>query len=352
MCSLNLPTRKAEPVHKRDTVAWIKCTPNDIEQYQYSVASNLKCILSNTNCKCDPDFVNEILRHAEKYLHVPTSKLNHIAKAYWAKEDKEKHTQAIRLWIQEGRPRGHDSFSFIGYKRAKGRFQNIQRWKIYEHENRNIDDLNQVDEIDYKLLWKLLRKCKGVTPSIAATNFAKMTSHNYTNDHVVKGFKNHFKKVFNDNDCSIKTIQRLSKIKELNQLIKATYDNDLKGLTNGSTTDEIQWVIKTLNKLKNPGCNNILNENLIHGREAAIEGLCVLFNSVLHQERTPSLWANNVLVPFQYSRERARANQTGVVNVQSLWCHVKVKCLRKSFWKYVKEGCCQLSTIWRTSMTL
>ena len=29
MCSLNLPTRKAEPVHKRDTVAWNKCTQND-----------------------------------------------------------------------------------------------------------------------------------------------------------------------------------------------------------------------------------------------------------------------------------------------------------------------------------
>jgi len=35
MCSLNLPTRKAEPVHKRDTVAWNICTPNDIEHREY-----------------------------------------------------------------------------------------------------------------------------------------------------------------------------------------------------------------------------------------------------------------------------------------------------------------------------
>jgi len=117
MCSQNLPTRKAERVHKRDTVAWNTYTPNDIEQYQYSVASNLKCVLSIDICKCDPDFVHEILisafRHAEKYL--PTSKFNHKAKPYWNKEVKEKHTEARRqrrIWIQEQRPHGQDSFSF------------------------------------------------------------------------------------------------------------------------------------------------------------------------------------------------------------------------------------------------
>ena len=117
------------------------------------MASNLECILSIDSCKCDPDFVNEKLisafRQAEKYL--PTSKFNHKSKPYWDKEVKEKHTEARRqrrIWMQDGRPRGQDSFSFLEYKRAKGRFQNIQRRKIYEHENRNIDDLNQASEID------------------------------------------------------------------------------------------------------------------------------------------------------------------------------------------------------------
>jgi len=70
----------------------------------------------------------------------------------------------------------------------------------------------------------------------------------------------------------------------------------MKRLTNDFTTEEIQEAIKTLKKRKSPGCDNILNEHLIYGGEAAIEGLCVLFNSVLHHERAPSQRAKNVLV--------------------------------------------------------
>jgi len=263
MCSLNLPSRKAEPVHKIDTVAWNKCIPNDIEQYQYSVASNLKRILSIDSCKCDPDFVNKILisafRHAEKYL--PTSKFNHKAKPYWDKEVKEKHTEARRqrrIWIQEGRPRCQDSFSFLEYKRAKGRFQNSQRRKKYEHENRTIDDLNQAAEIDYKPFWNLLRKRKGGNTKDSCKEL-RVDDVTYTNENAVKGFKKHFEKVFKDNDCSKYT--ELSKIKELNQLVKATPGNDMKGLTNDFTTEEIQEAIKTLKKRKSPGCDNSLNEH-------------------------------------------------------------------------------------------
>jgi len=170
------------------------------------VASNLECILSIDSCKCDPDFVNEKLisafRQAEKYL--PTSKFNHKSKPYWDKEVKEKHTEARRqrrIWIQDGRPRGQDSFSFLEYKRAKGRFQNIQRRKIYEHENRNIDDLNQASEIDYKLFWNLLSKRNGGNTKDSCNELC-VDDVTYTNDHVVKGFKKHFEKVFKDNDCS------------------------------------------------------------------------------------------------------------------------------------------------------
>ena len=116
----------------------------------------------------------------------------------------KKSTRKIRqrsIWIQEGGPRGQDSFSFLEYKRAKERYQNIQRRKIYEHENRNIDDLNQAAEIDYKLFWNFLRKRKGSNTKDSC-NKLRVDDVTYTNDHVVKGFKKHFEKVFKDNDCS------------------------------------------------------------------------------------------------------------------------------------------------------
>jgi len=118
-------------------------------------------------------------------------------------EVKQKHTEAKRqrrIWIQEGRPRGHDSFSFLEYKRATRRFQNIQRRKIYEHENRHMDDLNQAAEIEYKLFWNLLRKRKGGNTKDSCNELC-VDDVTYTNYHVLKGLKKHLEKVFKDNVC-------------------------------------------------------------------------------------------------------------------------------------------------------
>ena len=86
---------------------------------------------------------------------------------------------------------------------------------------------------------------------------------------MIKYFKKHFENVFNDNDWYK---QELSKLKELNQLVKATPDKDMKRLSNDFTKfDEIQDANKTLKKRKSPGCENTFNERLIYGGEIATQ---------------------------------------------------------------------------------
>ena len=47
---------------------------------------------------------------------------------------------------------------------------------------------------------------------------------------------------------------------------------------------------------------------LIYGGEAAIKELCVLFNLVLHHERTPSQWTKNVLVPIFKGKGKSKSD--------------------------------------------
>ena len=85
---------------------------------------------------------------------------------------------------------------------------------------------------------------------------------------MIKYFKKHFENVFNDNDWYK---QELSKLKELNQLVKATPVKDMQRLTNDFINDEIQDAVKTLKKRKSPGCENTFNERLIYEGEIATQ---------------------------------------------------------------------------------
>ena len=106
---------------EKTTIAWNKCSPDHIADYQNRIASILQ---PYETCHESVDVLNDIIVNA---LHaaenkLPKSKFNRHTKPYWTNEIKVQHSESRRLrriWISEGRPRGMNHLSYRNYKKSE-----------------------------------------------------------------------------------------------------------------------------------------------------------------------------------------------------------------------------------------
>ncbi len=146
------------------------------------------------------DSLSDRITHAIHYaanVSLPKSKFNKYSKPYWTRDVKAAHCKSRQMrtiWISNGRPRGREHPSFRSYKQAKAQFRKVQRMESDKYMNKVYTYL---DELDYRLLWKLLRNRKS-TRSYTCTEITANGRLQTSPEEVADGFATYYRDIFND----------------------------------------------------------------------------------------------------------------------------------------------------------
>ena len=196
LLTLDVATPQKQTNIHVSSVAWHKCTPAHIQQYQENIVSCLSTIFTASEIsKQTPDFLNNkitaVLLSAARSL--PQSTFNPKIKPYWTNEVKSAHARARslrRIWITKGRPRDPSDPSIRAYKDAKRIFRRTQRQHQELSNNKIYDQLTSAADVDYRFFWRLLRKNNGKLSNVC--NKIIVNNKQYEGNNTCDGFKQFF----------------------------------------------------------------------------------------------------------------------------------------------------------------
>ncbi len=130
-----------------------------------------------------------------------------------------------RIWLAQGRPRGHEYPSYINYKNAKRHFINAQKRAIESVEQQFVMQLNESAECDNKLFWSLVKRRKGKKQN---TCNQLITESGITRDpsQIAEGFTTYYKQLYSplnehhfDNDFKLHVENEISKLKIIKSVV-------------------------------------------------------------------------------------------------------------------------------------
>lgn len=327
LCSINVTTKTAEtPDSNRVCIAWHKITLQNICAYQCHLRQNID------NQRLHEMSVNELANTITSAMlesadcNIPKSKFNKFTKPYWTTAVKEAHARSRQLrqiWINEGRPRGRQSTSYVNYKYQKNVFRNIQRAESQTYQRKIHDDLDAAADTDYKLFWRLLHQRKPrkrcVCNEIIVNN-----ERFHPADNVADGFSKYFADIFSDSSDVPSSTSEPDIRAQLAILKAANAEYTIDSLDREVTADEVAKLIKQLKLRKAPGNDNIQNEHMINGGETIIHSLVTLFNKIIAAQTIPDNWRGSIIIPLYKGSGKPRTDPNSYRPISLISCMSKI----------------------------
>ena len=202
------------------------------------------------------------------------------------------------MWLQCSGIRDRADIYFDNYKIAKRNFINRQKEAIIECKEKFYDELNKSASCDMRLFWRLIRKRQNKRSDVInEIPCNDKTIRDPTE--IAHAFHMYYKDVFTPkvDEQFDKDFQSNVSDKMTSFLKSKNFDED-DILTGTVSSSEIDSIIKSLNKRKAPGADNIVNEHLIHGGNPIILYLQKLFALILKTSHVPKACKLGVIIPI------------------------------------------------------
>ncbi len=237
----------------------------------------------------------------EAALNLPKRRFNEKLKPYWntnlTRLTKEKK-KIWHEWVDAGRPRGETEI-FIKYKEAKKTFVRAQREAIREYEMKEMEKINECEEMNIQHFWYLVnRKKKKIRNTIhpLKTKSGKILTKT---DDIKEEWKQYFEDLYTPKlnpryDREFKEIID----KDIENLERLTFNTEEEILKIPITEDEVQKTIKKLKCKKAPGWDNIVTEHIKHGGPKLLQCLTMIYQLMTKHEHIPLHFKKGVIVPI------------------------------------------------------
>ena len=246
---------------------------------------------------------------------LPSTQFNQKLKPYWSKSLKDLgkgKKDAFKAWVLGGRPRFAGNLLWENYKSAKRQFRKEQRRKQIEYETKQMQELENLEEIDSRFYWHLVNKSRKVY-------HRKITPLNIDGNMVtepkliVNCWKDYFQKLFtptenNGYDANFKLYVE----NELQNIEVVNHSTSL--LSTGFTESDFMESIKHMRLRKAPGYDLVSAEHVKHAGPLCRQCLLVLYNSIVSHESMPVGMKRGLLVPIPKgsSDTSIRENNRGI----------------------------------------
>lgn len=199
----------------------------------------------------------------------------------------------------DGRPRGLIFASYREYKRVK---RNFHRALGEAHERYMCDvykDIGEAVEMDIRIFWKLTKRRKRRASRIYSEIQNKKGTTLANPEGEAETFAQYYEKIYillQDNNFNQDFKYEVEfEIRRLTEIC----ESDIQDLPGGSiTTKELNTIINSLKRRKEPGHDSVTNEHIIHGGKSLVTCLVKMYNSIVSYSKTPLLWKQGLIVPL------------------------------------------------------
>ena len=336
------------PVHtgvevKSSGVRWDKMTPMAREQRYTSVLAPMLDALAMgyAGAELSHELIDgaftDLIGHIRGVSDgLPKSRFRKNLKPYWNQELrnlKRAKVEAYRRWVESGRPREHDVACYLWYKSTKKAFMVRLRQLSRDYENAELLKAVQLAEMDRNAFWRVVKKARGSrgVSSIAIKNRAGKVV--YEVPEVLEVWRNHFAQLGTPVDSPIYDRGHFEMVTRQVALYNSMRDDD--DFSDAPfTCDEVQRAIKTLNKGKACGADNISAEHLCYGGEAMVRILCTLYNMIRELEYIPKCFRVGLQVPLHKGKDASPLDTDSYRGITLLSTFNKV--FEVLFWKRIE----------------
>ncbi|MES9881905.1 MAG: reverse transcriptase family protein, partial [Sedimenticola sp.] len=308
--TLNVPIYHTNVKERAAHTAWHKITSSHVEAYQLTL-SELSHNLPTDDINVMYEYiVKSILTASQSTL--PKSTYNRHSKPYWTKDVKLSHEnqrKCRRIWIAQGRPRGHKYPSYTNYKNAKRCFTKTQKRAIACVEQTFVMQLNESAECDNKLFWSLVKRRKGKKQ---LTCNQLITESGITRDpsQISEGFTNYYTQLYSplnedhfDNEFKLHIENEISKLGNSNQ--SSRNEPSIDPILTVSTIENYS---RSLKNKKAASYDLIYNEHIKYGGTALFGVLTKLFNRMIETEQIPCACKRGMIIPIYKDNGKSRAD--------------------------------------------
>ena len=308
MCDLG-----SESVNIKDSVAWHKVTPDQIEHcYTHSMEESMQDILGHINqLEDDGEIQNNVEKVIEEILNdivtsmksnargLPCSHFNKHLKPYWSNELSnvaKANKDAWREWVINNRPRGNHPL-FTAYKECKKQFRCEQKQAVYEYEINNMNELQQSQELNHRYFWYLVNKSKSKSNSIAPLKLDTGETITKCED-IREAWRVYFKSLYTPNETNNYDQSFKETIESrLLEMINESYRSN-ESLLEQVSEKEIDILVAALKSKKAPGYDGITNEHVKYGGYNLRRCITKLFSMIVKYEYVPKLFKTGIIVPI------------------------------------------------------
>ena len=243
--------------------------------------------------------LTEIMHSAAKGL--PMTKYRSHLKPYWNNhlpDLKFEKVRTYRRWVAAGRPRDAGDQSFEDYKHAKKLFSKTLSQLSKQYENEEVVEAVKLAEMNMNSFWKLVRRSRKSlgSKSLAIKRSDGVVVHQV--DEVLDVWKTHFANLGTPKESAGFNNQHFRDVTDFVRNYNNMNSMDDTFLVEPFGISEIRKGIKTLNKGKAAGFDNITAEHIIFGGDSIETCLCDLFNMIREIEYVPRCFRTGVQVPL------------------------------------------------------
>ena len=198
-----------------------------------------------------------------------------------------------------GQPRDNNDPCCVDYRCTKKSFSRRLRKLSKQYENEEVVRAIKDAKINRNFFWNIVQKSRKSlgSKSLAIKRPDGVIVHQV--DDVLEVWKNHFSSLGipkRSESFDEEHFRNMSNF--VNFYNNSQTDDDDIFMVNPFTFEEVQHGIKTLNKWKAAGFDEITSEHLAFGGECIVDALCLLFNIIREIEYIPICFRWGVQVPL------------------------------------------------------
>jgi exonuclease III len=314
-------------VSTRGIYRWDRADPSLYEQHLNQAMSMHDVLNMAMTCETDIDNMCDVITicmiEASNAV-VPKSEYCAYKKPYWNADLRAMHVEQKRLrrvWIDEGRPRGHEYVSFVNYKKAKHVFAKALKSHAYLYEQNQFHDISMSCDMNIKQFWKYVR---GHRKQPETLNIIHDENGTYDTPEAQLGmWKQHFMELLNeteleasnyDNDFKMHIEDEIQGMRRNMSKYEQPSFVDMKEFS----VEEVQHICESLPIGKAPGVDRLTYEHIKYGGPTCMQIITTLFNGILRYVHIPPKLKEGLLITLHKGHGKPKDNKNSYRGVTLL----------------------------------